>query len=58
MRVRYTFTIDTEHEDYQSLDELLEELSITPDRFYLSTLMHDAKLHIDVELTAVEDLDD
>lgn len=62
MRARYTFTIDTEHEDYQSLDELLKELEEVrkdhEDIFCLRTLMYSAELPIDVELTTVEDLDD
>lgn len=60
MKARYTFIIDVEHDDYDSLDELIEELTEFrknhKDIFCLSSLLYDPELLIDIELTSVEEL--
>lgn len=60
MKARYTFIIDVEHDDYDSLDELTEELTEFrknhKDIFCLSSLLNDPELPIDIELTSVEEL--
>lgn len=63
IRARYTFTIDVTHEDYNTLDELLNDLdeyrtSIKNDMLTMRAFLYDPELDIDVELTSVEDLGD
>lgn len=63
IRARYTFTIDVIHEDYNTFDELLNDLdeyrtSIKNDMLTMRSFLYDPELDIDVELTSVEDLGD
>lgn len=60
MRIRYTFAIDVEHEDYNSLEELYDELNefraANRDILALKALLYDPELNIDIELTSVEEV--